>query len=328
MPQSCPAVPTRQASGWLNSEMLHPVCPAQVNRASRVLTHAGIFLLCVLLGCAGQARAQVTLLVPSRASVEALPQGKDPAGQAPQQDVNTDVPGIDEEVDILVTLMRPFTLDCLDMDMPQLFAVLRYDEAMPARDGVLQGDRRDLLGDVEKISYADKKAWGANVALEKPGLYQFSIDTRPWWDAPRNRFIQHYVKTMLPVYGVERGWDTPLGQRFEIQPLTRPFGMTAPALFSGRALFNGDSLKGVAVRLVRIKTDKSVVPTPWHEELVSITDAAGQFAFVVNHSGWWCCMALTAGDPLKGPDGALRPLELGALFWFYVDGPMTETRKR
>ncbi|WP_297849346.1 DUF4198 domain-containing protein [uncultured Desulfovibrio sp.] len=236
-------------------------------------------------------------------------------------------PPINEEVDVLISMMRPFRHEGLPMDMPQLFAVLRYDEHTPLRDGALQPERHDLLGDVEEIRYLDQKAWGANVALSRPGLYQFIIEARPWWDAARDRFVQHYVKTTLPVYGVERGWELPVGQRFEIQPLTRPFGLTAPALFSGRVLFNGTPLDNAPVRMARINTDKQNAPTPWHEELAARTDSEGRFAFVLNQPGWWCCAATAAGDPLKGQDGQPKPLELGALFWLYVDGA-AEARKR
>ena len=236
-------------------------------------------------------------------------------------------PPISEEVDVLISMMRPFRHEGLSMDMPQLFAVLRYDDNTPAKDGVLQPERHDLLGDVEEIRYLDQKAWGANVALSRPGLYQFVIEARPWWDAARDRFVQHYVKTTLPVYGVERGWELPVGQRFEIQPLTRPFGLTAPALFSGRVLFNGKPLDNAPVRMSRINTDKQSAPTPWQEELAARTDKNGQFAFVLNQPGWWCCAAVAAGDPLKGPDGQSKPLELGALLWLYVDGASAEPRK-
>ncbi|WP_022656542.1 DUF4198 domain-containing protein [uncultured Desulfovibrio sp.] len=237
-------------------------------------------------------------------------------------------PPISEEVDVLISMMRPFRHEGLPMDMPQLFSVLRYDDSTPVKDGALQPERRDLLGDVEEIRYLDQKAWGANVALSRPGLYQFIIEARPWWDAARDRFAQHYVKTTLPVYGVERGWELPVGQRFEIQPLTRPFGLTAPALFSGRALFNGKPLDNARVRMARVNTDKQNALTHWHEELAARTDGEGRFAFVLNQPGWWCCAATAAGDPLKGQDGQPKPLELGALFWLYVDGATAEARRR
>lgn len=80
--------------------------------------------------------------------------------------------------------------------------------------------------------------------------------------------------------------------------------------------------------MARINTDKSSAPTPWHEQLEARTDGAGQFSFVLNQAGWWCCMAVASGDPLRGPDGQAKPLELAALFWLYVDNPAAETRKR
>ena len=237
-------------------------------------------------------------------------------------------PLIDEEVDVLITMMRPFQYEGLVMDMPQLFAVLRYDSNTPIKDGVAQPERRDLLGDMEEIRYLNQKAWGANVALTKPGLYQFIIEGRPWWDAAHGRFLQHYVKTTLPVYGVERGWSLPVGQRFEIVPLSRPFGLTAPSIFSGVVLMDGKPLASASVRMARINTEKRPVPTSWHEDIAARTNSKGEFSFVLNQPGWWCCMASVPGDPLKGPDGQPKPLQLGTLFWLYVDSPAAEARKR
>lgn len=244
------------------------------------------------------------------------------AAQAPAE------PQIDEELDVLITMMRPFQYEGLVMDMPQMFAVLRYDSTTPVKDGVAQPERRDLLGDLEEIRYLNQKAWGANVALTKPGLYQFIIEGRPWWDAAHGRYLQHYVKTTLPVYGVERGWSLPVGQRFEIVPLSRPFGLTAPAIFSGTVLMDGKPLASASVRMARINTEKRTVPTSWHEDIAARTNNKGEFSFVLNQPGWWCCMASIPGDPLKGPDGQPKPLQMGTLFWLYVDSLSSEPRKR
>ena len=237
-------------------------------------------------------------------------------------------PQIDEELDVLITMLRPFQYEGLVMDMPQMFAVLRYDSTTPIKDGVAQPERRDLLGDLEEIRYLNQKAWGANVALTKPGLYQFIIEGRPWWDAAHGRYLQHYVKTTLPVYGVERGWSLPVGQRFEIVPLSRPFGLTAPAMFSGTVLMDGKPLAAASVRMARINTEKRTVPTSWHEDIAARTNNKGEFSFVLNQPGWWCCMASIPGDPLKGPDGQPKPLQMGAMFWLYVDSLSSEARKR
>ncbi|MBQ3060530.1 MAG: DUF4198 domain-containing protein [Desulfovibrio sp.] len=315
--------------------MLTTLSPAYRNMAIQfifLITFIGI------MTCWSSSRslAQVTLLIPSQPSIE-KPSPVAPTGKVKQpssQSVPAPLSGsgetrsIAQEVDVLITMMRPFLHQGLPMDMPQLFAVLRYDAETPVTDGLLQPERRDLLGDVEEILYLEQKAWGANVALDHPGLHHFIIEARPWWDAARQRFIQHYVKTTVPVYGIDRGWHLPAGQRMEILPLTRPFGLTVPVLFLGRAVRSGNPMADVPVRMLRINTDKRTAPTPWHEELVGRTDGNGQFSFVLHQPGWWCCQATVEGAPLKGPDGHPRPLELSALFWLYVDSPVAAPGKR
>ncbi len=292
--------------------------------------------LCMSFSFAGvpaRADAPLTLVVPSRqiVSLPDMQAGKD-ARQKPGEKTagrnaaKTEEPGaalkdaaIQEEVDVLLSMMRPALHAAVAVDMPQLFAVLRHDADAAAPQGGAQPERRDLLGDVEEIRYLDQQAWGANVALDKPGLYQFLLEGRPWWDEDRQTFLRHQVKVTLPVHGVDRGWNEPCGQSFEILPLIRPFGLTAPALFAGRILLDGKPLAGTPVRMVRINADGAAVPTPWHGELAGVSNAAGEFSFVLAQPGWWCCEALAAGEPLKGPDGELKPVERGALFWLFVE---------
>lgn len=163
---------------------------------------------------------------PSGQSASATPAAADgKQSDAPGQEAAPPVPNIGQEVDVLITRMDPFRHLAEEMSMPQLFAVLRFDEHTLPKDGVMQPERVDVLGDVEEAQYLDKKAWGANVALDKPGLYQFIIETRPWWNEAAQRYDQHYVKSFLPVYGVETGWEYPAGLPVEIVSLSRPFGL-------------------------------------------------------------------------------------------------------
>lgn len=298
------------------------------------------------LACApAWADAPLTLLVPSRPIVSKpeLPgpdapgsgsgqTGEKNAAKAKAQGAGREPAAEMEEVDILLSMMRPFLHAGVEVDMPQLFAVLRHDADLAADQGGAQPERRDLLGDVEEIRYLDQKAWGANVALDKPGLYQFIVEGRPWWDEERQTFLHQQATMTLPVHGAERGWNEATGQSFEIVPLTRPFGLIAPSLFSGRILLDGKPLADAKVRMVRINADGATAATPWHEDLAAVSNAAGEFSFLLAHPGWWCCEALTPGPPLKGPDGELRPVERGALFWLFVDGvqapPAGDGRKR
>lgn len=264
---------------------------------------------------------------PSASAAPAAPAAADgkqsaapaPEGDAPGQEAAPPVPNIGQEVDVLITRMDPFRHLAEEMSMPQLFAVLRFDEHTLPRDGVMQPERVDVLGDVEEAQYLDKKAWGANVALDKPGLYQFIIETRPWWNVAEQRYDQHYVKSFLPVYGVETGWEHPAGLPVEIVPLSRPFGLSNPCLFSGKVLDHGKGRAGALVRAQRINLEKCVVPSRWHEDTTVRTNDRGEFSLILNRPGWWCCTAIVEGTPLKGHDGDPRPLQIGSSVWVYVD---------
>lgn len=271
--------------------------------------------------------ANVTLLVPSRASVDLpKPAANKPAGDkvadrsAARQDGRQDARVADKEVandeiDVLITMMQAESNKGLTMEMPQLFSVVRHDSSGG------QPERHDLLGDVEEIRFLGERAWGANVALARPGLYHFLLEGRPWWDQDRQIFLQHYVKTTVPVHNVSKGWEKPVGLLLEIQPLTRPFGLTAPVLFRARAMFNGQVMKDAPVFLHSVTSDgKQTLPSPWHANQEGRTNSAGEFAFVLNRAGWWCCVATMPGDSLKGEDGTPRDRELSAVFWLYVDG--------
>lgn len=224
---------------------------------------------------------------------------------------------INQEVDMLIAGMDLFRHEGLDMDMPRIFTVYRFDPEARDRDRPVARD--DLLGDIEEISYLGRKAWGTNVGLSRRGLYQFSIETRPWWDAARQGYEQQIVKTMLPVYGEDWGWHLPVGLSFEIVPLVCPFGLTAPAFFSATVLVDGKPGKNLHVEIQRINTDNARSLTRWQETITERTNASGEFGAVLNRPGWWSCRVYRAGAPLKGPNGKPAPLKTSTVFWLYVD---------
>lgn len=302
--------------------------------------------LAVSLTVPAPARAEVTLLIPSRTVIDAPVEKKDaeaqttkapaakearnnadkgkdaPAEATPAEEGKTQAaapPPLNAEVDMLISLMRPREHAAQPMDMPQLFAVLRHDAGTRFVNGTPQPERRDLLGDMEESLYLDTKAWGANVAIDQPGLYQFITETRPRLNAERQCFEQQYVKSILPVCGVEEGWERPAGLRLEILPLTRPFGLTAGSSFTGKALGPDGPLVNARVYMDRIRTEKKTGPLPWQHDLEARTDANGQFTFIPGAPGWWCCVVEVPGQPLKGPDGQPTPLILGSVLWLYVD---------
>lgn len=266
-----------------------------------VSTGLSVWILLALLAHAEPAQAQYAALLPD------LPTREKSVGHNAKQ------------MDVLVALVDPFTQRATDMELPQMLAVLRHTVRDNASKGSDNIQREELLGDLEEIRYQGKKAWAAHVALSAPGLYQIITETRPRWDEARGVFEQQFVKTVLPVFGLERGWDALAGLKFEIAPLTRPFGLMAPALMTARVLLSGAPLAGGMVRIARLNTEKRGLPGEWHTVQTAKTNASGEFSFVCPLPGWWAFMAVTPGDALKGPDGHPKPLEMGAVLWVYVD---------
>lgn len=257
----------------------------------------------------------ITVFVPSVPGIDALPnknQGDAKGKKVKSIWKNEEIP----EADILMSLMRPHAYEPFAMDRPQSFAMF-FQADKAGENG--EAARKDLLGDVEEIRYLDQKAWGANVALAEPGLYQFLLEGKPVWDAEKNRYFQHMAKLYVPVLSEGAGWDKAISQGLEIVPLNRPFGLRSPALFRGR-LQNGD--KPVAnTRIVagRINSSKKPAQTIWHRTLESRTDTEGIFSFIFNEPGWWYCKASVEGEPLKGNDGEMKDMEKSAILWIYVN---------
>lgn len=260
------------------------------------------FVLSLVLPPLRLAAEPLAVLAPSQPTVDAT-RVKDNGG-APAS-----------EVDMLLGLVDPFPYTGKDMDSPQMFAVIVYN----AGENGFETERRDLLGDLEEIRHIDTRAWGANVAVDRPGLYQFIMETKPWWSEKQNRFLRQQAKVIVPALGVEEGWSEPTGQALEITPLTRPFGLASPALFSGRILADGKPLANTTVEMGYINSPKKKVASEWNKVFKAKTDSLGQFSFVLNRPGWWYCKASVPGSPLKGSDGELKELEKSSLLWLYVD---------
>lgn len=260
------------------------------------------FLLFGLLIAAGCNAEPVTVLVPSQPVVENAP-GKKKAKTTP-------------EVDLLIALMDPYEYLSEDMDRPQFLAVLYYD---PTRKDA-EPQLINLLGDMEEIRYNGKKAWGVNVAVDRPGLYQFVLEAKPWWNPNKKAYLHQQAKVLLPVQSGADGWSATFGQSFEILPLTRPFGMVAPALFSARILLDGKAMANLPIFMGKLNTAQSKAANQWQTIMETRSNGDGQFSFLLNEPGWWYCEANTSGAPLKGPDGTMSEVERSTVLWVYVAG--------
>jgi uncharacterized GH25 family protein len=221
-----------------------------------------------------------------------------------------------QELAVSIAFGHPFAQTAVDMDLVQMFATIRHP---PAEGG--QAIRSEFLDTLKQTQYLKKNAWTGTIPLPGPGLRQIIVETRPYWEAKQGIFLQQFAQTFVPVRGYEYGWNTPAGLRLEILPLTRPFALTAPALFTGRVLLDGKILPNAPVRIEYLNEDKRIVPSAYHRTQRVRADERGVFSFVCPHPGWWGFAAVTKGYPLRGPDGQSKETELSGVLWLHVDPP-------
>ncbi|MCF0253413.1 MAG: DUF4198 domain-containing protein [Duodenibacillus sp.] len=178
------------------------------------------------------------------------------------------------------------------------------------------GQSQNLAGALAPARVLGKEAWSFEWKPRRPGLYQLAFVPQPYWEPAEDCYIVHYAKLCLSAYGEEDGWDEPVGLPAEIQPLTRPFGLYAGQVFTGRVLVGGKPAAGVPVEIeFWNEGGLRAAPTPLHATQVVRADERGVFSFSAPWAGWWGCAALTAGRITIERDGKEKPVEEGAVLW-------------
>jgi cobalt/nickel transport protein len=155
--------------------------------------------------------------------------------------------------------------------------------------------------------------------------------------------LTDYVKAIIHCgEEVWEGWDAELGQKAEIVPFTRPYGLEESFVFTGNALYDGNALPDADVEVEKYHTldlGKKVVETaetmfpydpPMMFTRLTKTNAAGEFAYTLDEPGIWfvgvygpevegltqrsvfIIPVLDAFPPVAGAD-ATAPAELGGV---------------
>lgn len=181
--------------------------------------------------------------------------------------------------------------------------------------------RSEHLSTLEETTLYDAPGWTTEVALPHPGVYQFILETKPTWTPDRNRFLQHTSKSLYAGQDDTSLWDRPAGIDFEILPKTRPFGICAGMSFTGQVLQHAAPLADTTVDIIWLPPDnpaqrkKSGKP-PFTPVQHVRTDAEGRFTATLPWAGWWGFSAVTpGGDPLRDPDGQMRPVDQTTSLW-------------
>ena len=247
--------------------------------------HVTVLAMVAVWVVSGSAFAHFGMLIPSQATVSKA----DP-----------------KTVDLQVSFSHPFEMVGMDMAKPKAFGVLAG------------GSKEDLLGTLKPAQVMGKAAWSAQYNIKKPGVYIFYMDPEPYWEPAEDSFISHYTKVVVPAFGEEEGWDKEVGQKIEIVPLTRPFGLYAGNVFQGIVKVDGKPVPYAEVEIEFYNKDNKVeAPNEYMVTQAIKADRNGVFTYAVPKAGWWGFAALTTADFKLKKDGKDKAVEIGGVIWVY-----------
>jgi cobalt/nickel transport protein len=212
--------------------------------------------------------------------------------------------GENKVVKVTLSFSHPFEGHGMELVKPGAFGVMA------------NGKKADLLGKLNKTKVMDHTAWTIDYKIDRPGVYMFYMEPKPYWEPAEDCFIIHYTKTVVTAFGDDEGWDEEVGLKTEIVPLAKPFGLYTGNVFQGIIKLDGKPVPHGEVEVEYYNEDgKSEAPTDYMVTQTIKADSNGVFTYAVPKAGWWGFAALNGADyklKLKGED---KNVELGAVLW-------------
>ncbi|PIE68788.1 MAG: ATP-dependent DNA ligase [Deltaproteobacteria bacterium] len=217
----------------------------------------------------------------------------------------------DAKVHLQLSFAHPMEATGMHLVKPKAFYVVK------------DGKQTNLKSYLTAAPLFNHKAWGVDYTISRPGLYQFVMEPVPYWEPVEDCFIIHYTKTYVSAFGEEEGWETPLGLKTEIVPLTRPFANYAGNLFQGQVLVDGKPVPNTTVEVEYYNKNKTYrAPNETFITQVVTTDANGVFSYAVPFAGWWGFAALNTASEKMDFQGTPKDVELGAVLWTQFLAPV------
>lgn len=213
-------------------------------------------------------------------------------------------------VSLTLSFSHPFELDGMMLDMPVSFSVTH------------EGATTDLLDGLQGATVMDDQGFTLDHPLDRPGTYIFAMEPQPYWEPAEDAFIIHYTKTYVTAYGDDEGWDTELGLKTEIVPLTKPFGLWEHNVFQGIVKMDGAPVPYAEVEVEFFNNGAgATVPDKLMITQTVKADADGVFTYAPPSNGWWGFAALNTADYTLTEDtsGENKAVELGAVIWVHFE---------
>jgi len=218
--------------------------------------------------------------------------------------------GTSNTVKLKVMFVHPFEGNTMVMEKPLRFGVF------------FKGEKHSLLSHLSSIKvkgYGEKKGhrgWEITYKFKHPGDYIFYCKPKPYWEPAEDKFIVHYTKVIVNAFGLEEGWDSEIGLKTEIIPLTRPYGLYTNNTFQGLVKVDGKPAPFTEVEVEYYNKDgKLSPPAPPFITQVIKCDFQGIFTYTMPKAGWWGFAALNEGKKKMSYKGKPKDVEIGAVLW-------------
>jgi len=207
-------------------------------------------------------------------------------------------------VQLEVSFSHPFERGGMILDEPVSFNVTH------------NGETTSLLGDLVGTEIMGQAGYTLDYPLNRPGSYVFSMEPKPYWEPAEDSYIVHYTKTYVSAFDDDEGWDTELGLRTEIVPLSKPFGLWEGNVFQGIVKLEGEPVPYAEVEVEHYSEDRgAAAPSELMITQTVKADENGVFTYATPTDGWWGFAALNTAPETLDYEGTQKAVELGAVIW-------------
>ncbi|MCX7561784.1 DUF4198 domain-containing protein [Sulfitobacter sp. F26204] len=170
--------------------------------------------------------------------------------------------------ELTMSFSHPFEMLGMVLDTPVTFSVTH------------EGTTTDVVSELQDVAVMGHKGFTLDYPLDRPGTYVFAMEPQPYWEPAEDAFIIHYTKTYVTAYGDDDGWDTELGLKTEIVPLTKPFGLWEHNVFQGIVKLDGKPVPYAEVEVEFLNNDAgATVPDELMITQTIKADANGIFTY-------------------------------------------------
>jgi len=192
-----------------------------------------------------------------------------------------------------------------------------------------KGDKIDLLPLLKETTVlgqgkAEHRAYSFNLDVAERGDHIIGMKAALLWQDDEETFLQDYAKSELHVQ-TKLGWDQPVGLKFELVPLTRPYGLQVGGVIQMQLRYDGEPVPGCDVEFEKCQPfvpDESDLPGEEFITFEAKSDPNGIVTFGLHEEGWFAITAIRETGKEITNDGHTGELIERSTFWVNV-APLT-----